>query len=311
LLNDPYVSIVIATSSRYESLDKLLNCLRNQTYQNFEIILVCIKADEVIRRLSLKYNAKFLEDQGKGLCYARNLGIREAKGKIVIFLDDDVILDRDWVEIVVKNFNLNCRIAGVGGIPIPVKDNRTPHRVGIYDIISDITVKRTKRFVGWQSKTISYKAKVDFLSGSNMAFRRDILLQIGGFDENFYGPSVGEDVDVCLRILRSGTYYLILDPNAKVYHHSDCIRRWSTFHKNHPSFFFSLGDNLTYFCVKHKIATDFNLFPYLLLRFVNALFWMVKTRNLRVFFSYINGVFNGRTRANSLILKKLFGGEPL
>ena len=303
LLNEPSVSIIVATSSRYKRLEKLLYCLHNQTFQNFEIILVCIKADEAMRKMSLKYNARLLEDEGKGLCHARNLGIKEAKGKIVFFLDDDVTLGKNWVEMVVKNFDLDCHIGGVGGTPISAKDNDTLSNVGIYDIISDTVINKSKRLVGWQSKNIVYKAKVDFLSGSNMAFRRDILLKIGGSDENFYGPSVGEDVDLCLRISNAG-YHLILDPKASVYHHSDCIQRWSTYHKNNPSFFSSLADNQTYFCVKHQIAIGFKWFPYLLFRFLNALFWMIKTRNPKIFFSYIRGIFKGRARANAQASRK-------
>lgn len=186
--------------------------------------------------LSLEYGAKLLKDEGKGRCYARNLGIKEAEGRIVVFLDDDVALEKDWLELIVRDFNSDPRIGGVGGIPITVKDGEVSSHLAIYVTIYDIMINKAKGLTGWQGKNGFCREKVDFLSGSNMAFRRDVLLQIGGFDENFYWSSVGEDVDICLRVVKAG-YYLVLDPNAKAYHFSDWIKRWLTFHKNDPAFF--------------------------------------------------------------------------
>lgn len=286
------VSVVIATSSRYRTLEGLLNSLQNQTFRDFEIILICIEADEKIRELSSKYGAKLLEDEGKGLCGARNLGIKEAEGEIIVFLDDDVTLEKDWLELIVKNFNSDSRIGGVGGIPITVKEGKPSSRP--VSIIYDLLVNKAQGLSGWPN----YKARVDFLSGSNMAFKRRVLQQVGGSDENFYGPSAGEDVDLCLRILKKG-YYLILDPKAKAYHHSDYIKRVLTFHKNDPDFFLALADNQTYYLVKNKILRGLKWLPYLLFRFSNALYWLLTTQNIRNFFSYVKGMIKGRIRGKS------------
>jgi len=297
-LREISASIVVATSSRYRLLEGLLKSLQDQTFRNFEVILVCINIDKKMRELSLKYGAKLLKDEGKGRCYARNLGIKEAEGTIVIFLDDDVALEKDWLELIVKNFNLNPRLGGAGGNPITVKDGKVSSHLTIYEIIYDLMINKAAGLAGWQAwqgKSRFYKAKVDILSGSNMAFRRDVLLQIGGFDENFYGPSLGEDVDLCLRVIKEG-YYLILDPKAKAYHYSDHIQRWSAFHKNDPSFFFALADNQTYWSVKHQIVRGLKWLPYVLFRFLIALYFMLRTRNIRIFFSYIKGIVKGRIR---------------
>lgn len=295
-MGDTSVSIVIATS-RSKVIERLLKSLRDQTFRDFEIILACIKIDRGMKELSSKYGARLLEDEGKGLEYARNLGIKEARGEIVVFLDDDVALEKDWLELIVKDFNINPRVGGVGGIPIPAKDDKILSHLFFYETITDLMINRAEGLTGWQGKSESFAEKVDFLSGSNMAFRRAILLQIGGFDENFYGSSVGEDVDVCLSVSKEG-YHLILDPNAKAYHYSDCIQRWSTFHRNNPRFFFALADNQTYLPVKHQTVKGLKWLPYLLFRFSNAVVWMLKTRNMWVFFSYVRGIFKGRTRGN-------------
>lgn len=292
------VSVVIATSSRYGPVEELLKSLENQTFRDFEIIMVCIQIDEKMREISSKYGARLLEDEGKGRCYARNLGVRKAGGRIVVFLDDDVVLEKSWLELIVKNFRSNSRIGGVGGIPITVKDGKVSSHLAFHDAVYDLMINKAEGLTGWHGKSESCRWKVDFLSGSNMAFRCDVLLQIGGFDENFYWSSIGEDVDLCLRVSREGCY-VILDPRAKAYHHSDYVQRWSTFHKNDPAFFFALADNQTYLPVKHHIVRGLKWLPYLLFRFSNALYWMLQTRNTRIFFSYTRGIFRGRIRGRS------------
>ena len=290
------VSIVIA-ASRHRLLDGLLKSLMDQTFCSSEIIIICMKADEKIRELSSRYGAVLLEDEGKGRCYARNLGMKEAKGEITVFLDDDVILERDWLELIVGDFNLDSEIAGVGGIPIAIRDGEVlPFRSDLSSTAYDLMINKAQGLSGWPD----YKAKVDFLSGSNMAFLRDVLLQIGGFDEDFYGPSAGEDVDLCLRVLKSG-YYLVFDPKAKAYHYSDFKKRVSVFHRNDPSFFFALADNQTYWSVKNQTVRGLKWLPYLLFRFLSALYWVLTTQNIRIFRSYLRGILIGRMRAKNIL----------
>lgn len=289
------VTIVVATSSRHRLLEGLLKSLRDQTFRDFEIILVCIRIDKKMREISLEYGAKLLEDEGKGRCYARNLGMKKAQGGIVVFLDDDVVLEKNWLELIVKDFYSDSRIGGVGGIPITVKDRKISSHLAFYDAVYDLMINKAQGLTGWLGKDSVCRWKVDFLSGSNMAFRCDVLHQIGGFDENFYWSSIGEDVDLCLRVLKEGCC-VILDPRAKAYHHSDYIQRWSKFHKNDPAFFFALADNQTYFPVKHHLVWGLKWLPYLLFRFSNAFYWMLRTRNMRIFFSYWRGIFRGRVR---------------
>jgi GT2 family glycosyltransferase len=229
-LDPTAATIVIATSSRYELLEQLLKSLADQTFKDFRTILVCIKIDGRIEGISSKYDAILLEDERKGRCYARNLGVKKAEGSIVVFLDDDVTLEKDWLELIMNDFRLNPRIGGVGGVPISVENGKASFLPTLYDFIYDLMINKAGGLVGWQGKIGDCPKQVDFLSGSNMAFRRDILLWLGGFDENFYWSSLGEDVDLCLRVTEQG-YLVILDPRAKAHHFSDFIQRWSTSHR--------------------------------------------------------------------------------
>lgn len=290
------------TSSRYRPLEKLLKSLQEQTFSNFDITLVCIRTSEKLKEMALKFDTKLFEDGGKGRNYARNLGATKTTGKIIAFLDDDVVLQKDWLELIVKNFYKNS-IGGVGGIPISTKDKGSSFPLN-YATIYYKVINKARGL----SRGPIYGGRVDFLSGSNMAFRRNVFLQVGGFDENFYGPSASEDVDICLRIVERG-YYLLVAPKAEVYHHSDFVKRVLTFHNKHPGFFLALADNQTYCIVKNQTIRNLKWFPYLLFRFLNAIYWMIRTQNIRVFFAYVKGILKGRIRAKLLDFKSSLGSD--
>ena len=272
--------------------------LRDQTFHDFETILICIEIDDKIRMISLEYGARLFEDKGKGRCYARNLGITKAKGDILVFLDDDVALMEDWLEIVVEEFKSNPKIGGVGGIPITAADDRLLSRI-FSTVYNSMMIK-----LQGMSQYSNFRSKTDFLSGSNMAFRKSIMTQIGGFDENFYGSSAGEDIEISLRVREKG-YSLIFNPEAVAYHYSDFVGRTSVSHRDDPLFFQSLADNQTYWPVKHRLVKGLGWIPYLLFRLLNGFHWMIMTRNISVFFSYLQGIQVGRKRAINVLSKTL------
>jgi GT2 family glycosyltransferase len=284
-MSKPHVSFVIVASSRYKLLEKLLESLRRQSFKDFEVIVVCIRIDKCVKEIAEKHGVLLLEDQGLGKSYARNLGIKKANGEIIAFLDDDIVLENDWLEKVVKDFQ-SPRIAGVGGLPIPVnrfgsskKESRS--KLLMLDLLSKIQGKYS-----WTSN-LTYKAAIDILSGSNMAFRSKIV-SIESFDENLYEPSIAEDYDLCLRV-RSRGYTLVFDPFAKAYHHSNYLER--TISKD-ANFFYSRADNETYYEVKNDI---YNVVFFSYQVFV-AMFWSTMNKNPKVFFACLSGILEGIAR---------------
>ncbi|MCJ7425174.1 glycosyltransferase [Candidatus Bathyarchaeota archaeon] len=288
VMNKPYLSLIVATSFRPGHLENLLESLRRQSFTNFEVILICVKIDKCVKEIAEKHGALLLEDQGLGRCHARNLGKSEARGEIVAFLDDDVILGEDWLERVVKDFE-NPKIAGVGGLPVQVDRLGSPisqskSRLCLLDLLSKIEGKYS-----WTNR-LKYTAAVDKLSGSNMAFRSEMLSNIW-FDEDFYEPTIAEDYDFCLKI-RSKGLILAFDPRARAYHYSNYFER--AFSKD-DGFFFSRADNETYYEVKNNI---YNIVFFSYQVFV-AFFWSIMTNNPKVFFTYLKGVIRGAARGKS------------
>ena len=112
----PLVSIVICTYDRAEYLQKCLDSMLNQTYGNFEVIIVNGPSTDNTASILKNYPFKTVQQIKKsGLSAARNLGIKEAKGDIIAFIDDDGVADKNWIKNLVKRYK-DETIGGVGGI---------------------------------------------------------------------------------------------------------------------------------------------------------------------------------------------------
>ena len=196
-----FVSVIVPTCNRRTMLKDCLESLFNQTYSSYEIIVVDSSTnvgDDVIQEYKSKSpcTLKYLFQQPRGPAAARNLGIKHATGEIICFIDDDCIADKHWIENLVAAFDYE-EVGGVGG-KIVASDPRT------------LVEKYASTFFN-QEYLISVQS---FIIGCNMAYRKDILDMIGGFDESF---RFSEDNDIGIRVRLKG-YELRYAPNAVVYH---------------------------------------------------------------------------------------------
>ena len=162
---------------------------------------------------SQKYDEPFeiLVVEGGNRSQAKNLAIAESKAPLIAFIDADCQAGNDWLANLVSGLPNEEEVAGVGG----VSEGHNPSGrwqkaidgvfstyIGTLDSPSLISVpKPERRFV---------KA----LSGHNSLFRREALVEVGGYDERF---ELNEDTDISTRLMEKG-YKLILDRNIYVYH---------------------------------------------------------------------------------------------
>jgi len=123
------VSIVVCTYNRRRMFNECLESLLNQSYpkDKYEIIVVD-SSDDYSESLAENYKEKarkkgielkYIYQKPSGISAARNLGIRNARGEIICFIDDDCIADRKWLEDLVRAFG--GRVGGVGGNIVCVK----------------------------------------------------------------------------------------------------------------------------------------------------------------------------------------------
>jgi len=101
---NPLVSIIIPTYNEEKSVCNLLSDLKNQTYKNFEIIVVDECSTDKTTKIAKKLGAKVFFSNKGSLSFARNLGIKKSKGKIIANLDADFRINKNFLKGVVESF---------------------------------------------------------------------------------------------------------------------------------------------------------------------------------------------------------------
>lgn len=212
------ISVIISTRDRLEPLVGCVCSILANSRQPDEILIIDqSKNDELRSNITIRSHPtiKYHHDCGVGLSRARNIALTIAKGKILIFTDDDCIVAKDWLKDICQSFEDNKNITGVFGQVLPYKPYL--HK----DKICPCTFqKRRKEFI--ERPCLHYK-NIGF--GNNMAFKRGIFGKIGNFKECLGVGSIGlsaEDAEFALRVLLNG-YKLLYNPKVKVYHN-----RWLT-----------------------------------------------------------------------------------
>ncbi len=205
----PQVSIVINTLDRAESLDRTLIGLRQLRYPNFEVVVVqgpCSDATgDVLARHSDVIRIGHCGEAN--LSMSRNIGIAMAKGEIVAFIDDDAVPEPDWLGHLVAAFK-DPAVGAVGGFIRNPGGISFQYQVVIADRLGAATLRRPGAVPDRPGQYVSP-------TGTSVAVRRDALLAIGGFDEEY--AYFLDETDVNLRLVDSG-WRLKLIPQAEVHH---------------------------------------------------------------------------------------------
>jgi glycogen(starch) synthase len=215
--SDLLFSIVVNTTDRAASLRTLLRALDHQSYPHFEVIAVVgpTKDDTLAMLEEFGGRVRVLRCSRANLSVSRNIGLVAACGDIVAFIDDDAVPSRNWLRQLRRIF-ADPAIAGSGGSVYVVHPNQPviQHRLGVASALAEqIDVRRS--LLADMPLTGDGRLWTLRMMGTNMAYRRAALLDIGGFDE-FY-EWVYDDTDVAMRLAAAGK---LLQPvaDAVVYH---------------------------------------------------------------------------------------------
>jgi GT2 family glycosyltransferase len=201
------VSVVINTFNRRELLKRTLVSLREQTYRPFEVIVVngpsTDGTDEFLASFRGRVRRTNCPEAHLGL--SRNLGIRIAAGEIVAFIDDDAIPRSDWLEQLVSCYQ-DSGVSAAGG---PVFDIPLDRPVWTLCTSTRLGVVETECPGPLESYLQPAADPFAYLPGCNMSFKRELLAEVGGFNElltyNY------DDVEVCARIVDRGYRFAIFD----------------------------------------------------------------------------------------------------
>jgi teichuronic acid biosynthesis glycosyltransferase TuaG len=214
-MSNPLVSIIIPTYNRTDYLDLTIQSVLSQTYHNIEIIVVDDGTpnnnNEVLCKKTNKVKYIKIENSG-GPAKPRNVGIREAKGKYIAFVDDDDLWLPTKLEkqvIVLENnpdFGLVhgcCEVIDENGI----KKNEIIGRPGSFDVKhGDVSMRMMGNWT---------------LMMPSPLIRKEVLETVGFFNEQM--PSAGEDTEFWTRCSFATQFYYIDEPLAQYRVHSSNI----------------------------------------------------------------------------------------
>lgn len=209
----PALSVVIPTLNRAEAVVDAVQDLLQQQYPNFEIIVVDGSSEEntSLRDLAMReQRLRVIRVPSRGTCFARNTGVSNASGDIIVFTDDDVrIENREFLAA-----HASCyRDSGVGGVGGRVLDRN----VGLNREQSGpvCTVTPTGRIYGNASSTV--RQDINAPRGGNMSYRRSAITDAGPFDVQFRGNAMREETDFSLRVVKAG-WRIVYEPAATLVH---------------------------------------------------------------------------------------------
>ena len=209
--HDPLVSIVIACPKRSWMLDECLEAIRAQSYERWECIVLPDECEKTKSEGEGEQRKVRVIPTGKVRpAEKRNIGIREAKGEIVAFIDDDAYPDAHWLEYAIKYFG-DEDIGAVGGPGVTPPGDKRLARLGgrVYDNWLVSGNYRYRYHAG------GVRMDVEDYPSCNLFVRKDILDKIGGYRTDFWP---GEDTLLCKDILDNWKR-IIYDPWVVVYHH--------------------------------------------------------------------------------------------
>ena len=209
----PVISVITPTFNRANELPFLVQSIQNQTLDHslFEMIIVddgsTDNTESLVHSLieKINFNLKYFTKNNQGPGAARNLGIDNSRGDLILFIDSDCEADERWMEVIYDEY-LNNRYDACGG-PDAAKIDFTPLQKAIdYSMTSFIT---TGGMRGHSTKMIA-----NFYPRShNMGVTKILIKQVGGFGSLRHG----QDIELSHRIKKSGAKISFI-PDAVVYH---------------------------------------------------------------------------------------------
>ena len=198
----PKVSVVVCAYNAERTMDACLASLAVLNYPDYEVIVVNDGSRDRTLEIAEGYPfCRIVSQPNKGLSVARNVGAETATGEIVAYTDSDCVVDPDWLAYLVARMEAS-RLAACGGPNFPPPENSlVPAAVAVAP--------------GGPNHVLLSDEVAEHIAGCNMAFRRDALLGLGGFDPVY--RAAGDDVDICWRFQDAG-YVIGFAPAAIVWH---------------------------------------------------------------------------------------------
>ncbi|HEV2336674.1 MAG TPA: glycosyltransferase [Stellaceae bacterium] len=198
----PRISVVVCAYNAERTMEACLASLEALDYPDYEVIVVNDGSTDRTLEIAESFPfCRIVSQPNKGLSIARNVGAAAATGEIVAYTDSDCVADPDWLTYLAARMEAG-NLAACGGPNFPPpEDSLVPAAVAVSP--------------GGPTHVLISDEVAEHIAGCNMAFRRDILQGLGGFDPIY--RAAGDDVDICWRFQDAG-HAIGFSPAAVVWH---------------------------------------------------------------------------------------------
>jgi glycosyltransferase involved in cell wall biosynthesis len=203
------LSIVIPTLNEEDRLPNLLNDLRSQTFNNFEIIVVDAKSPDKTQEIARKFRAKVIVSGKKNVAYQRNLGAKASKSEFIIFMDADDRITKTFLQKIIGYLERNSPDILSTWIKPDSRDKKDKFAATVMNIFMEI----------------NKNAKKPYMLESMMAVKRESFIDLRGFNPKI---AWGEGNEMIERANKLGMIYTFLK-NPKYTHSFRRIRKVGTF----------------------------------------------------------------------------------
>lgn len=293
------LSVVIPTKDR---IDDLKSCIKSIIIQNYPVKELIIvdgsdndSTERYIRSLiesNPELNCIYINQKGAGTARARNIGARSTSGNIIVFIDDDVILDENYMREIASVFEDDAlgEIGGVGGKAREKRERERRMFDALYSIFGLIFLRDSRKkgcvtVAGHPARFPDRSSYVEWLDGKNMAYRKGL---IGNFDERLetLGPyAYYEDFDFSYSVNKK--YKLFLNTRAGLIHNASQIARVDPFKVSSIKI-----QNQYYLVKKHSFSKAAFFYSSLGLLIAQAVIFMISPhrKNYLEFAGLIDGL---------------------
>ncbi|MGB3904575.1 MAG: glycosyltransferase [Anaerolineae bacterium] len=197
------VSVVVPAYNAGSTIDACLKGLLTQSVprEGYEVTVVDDGSADETGEIVGKYGVRLIDQPHQGPAAARNRGVAEARGEIVLFTDADCVPAENWIAEMVRPFD-DAEVVGVKGVYLTQQSGIVPRFVQCeYEERYDRMARRRR---------------IDFVDTYAAGYLRSVFVAEGGFDLRYPNASV-EDQEFSFRLAERG-YKMVFNPAAVVYH---------------------------------------------------------------------------------------------
>jgi len=217
-LNFPFVSIITINWNNNDDTSEMLESLRRISYPNYEIIVVdnfSTQCDAVILKIKFPEIRLIMSTKNLGFAGGNNLGLKYASGKYILLLNNDTVVDKNFLEPLVRLMETDHNI-GIVSPKIYFYDEPNKLQYAGTTAINEVTTRGKKFGYGSiDSGKFDDIKETGFANGACMLVRQSLINQVGFLRPEYF--MYYEETDFCLRAKKNG-FKVFFNPESKIHH---------------------------------------------------------------------------------------------